>query len=58
MNSENFDNLRLELRRGGLVVAVLAALHSEHAKMVPVLVLVTSPFAGKCLLPPWKWTRS
>jgi hypothetical protein len=30
MSSENFDNLRLELRRGGLVVAVLAALHSEQ----------------------------
>ena len=30
MSSENFDNLRLELRRGGLVVAVLAALYSEQ----------------------------
>jgi PadR family transcriptional regulator, regulatory protein PadR len=30
MSSESFDNLRLELRRGGLVVAVLAALHSEQ----------------------------
>jgi PadR family transcriptional regulator PadR len=30
MNSQNFDNLRLELRRGGLVLAVLAALRSEQ----------------------------
>lgn len=29
-NSELFDNLRLELRRGCLVVAVLAQLHTEH----------------------------
>ena len=30
MNSEAFDNLRLELRRGCLVLAVLAALRSEQ----------------------------
>jgi PadR family transcriptional regulator, regulatory protein PadR len=30
MNTELFDNLRLELRRGSLVVAVLAALRTEH----------------------------
>ncbi|MGH9773441.1 MAG: PadR family transcriptional regulator [Candidatus Acidiferrales bacterium] len=29
-NSEVFDNLRLELRRGCLIVAVLAALRSEQ----------------------------
>jgi len=29
-NSELIDNLRLELRRGCLVVAVLAQLHTEH----------------------------
>ena len=29
-NSDLFDNLRLELRRGCLVVAVLAQLHTEH----------------------------
>jgi PadR family transcriptional regulator PadR len=29
-NSELFDNLRLELRRGCLVVAVMAQLHHEH----------------------------
>jgi len=29
-NSELFDNLRLELRRGCLVVGVLAQLHTEH----------------------------
>ena len=29
-SSELFDNLRLELRRGCLVVAVLAQLHAEH----------------------------
>jgi PadR family transcriptional regulator PadR len=29
-NSELFDNLRLELRRGCLVVAVLAELRTEH----------------------------
>ena len=29
-NSELFDNLRLELRRGCLVVAVLSQLHIEH----------------------------
>jgi PadR family transcriptional regulator PadR len=29
-NSELFDSLRLELRRGCLVVAVLAQLHTEH----------------------------
>jgi PadR family transcriptional regulator PadR len=29
-NSELFDNLRLELRRGCLAVAVLAQLHTEH----------------------------
>lgn len=29
-SSELFDNLRLELRRGCLVVAVLAQLHTEH----------------------------
>jgi PadR family transcriptional regulator, regulatory protein PadR len=29
-NSEHFDNLRLELRRGCLVVAVLTQLHTEH----------------------------
>ena len=29
-NSELFDNLRLELRRGCLVVAVLAQLRTEH----------------------------
>ena len=30
MNTELFENLRLELRRGSLVVAVLAALRSER----------------------------
>jgi PadR family transcriptional regulator, regulatory protein PadR len=30
MNPELFENLRLELRRGCLVVAVLAHLRSEH----------------------------
>jgi PadR family transcriptional regulator PadR len=30
MNSEAFENLRLELRRGCLVLAVLAALRSEQ----------------------------
>jgi PadR family transcriptional regulator, regulatory protein PadR len=30
MNSELFDNLRLELRRGAVVVAVLAALQQEE----------------------------
>jgi PadR family transcriptional regulator PadR len=30
VNSELFDNLRLELRRGCLVVAVLAQLATEH----------------------------
>lgn len=30
MNSELFENLRLELRRGCLVVAVLAQLRGEH----------------------------
>ena len=30
MNPEAFENLRLELRRGCLVLAVLAALRSEH----------------------------
>ncbi len=30
MNSELFENLRLELRRGCLVVAVLAQLRNEH----------------------------
>jgi PadR family transcriptional regulator, regulatory protein PadR len=30
MNTEPFENLRLELRRGCLVVAVLAALRVEH----------------------------
>ena len=30
MNPESFDNLRLELRRGCLVVAVLAQLRREH----------------------------
>jgi PadR family transcriptional regulator PadR len=30
MNAENFENLRLELRRGSLVIAVLAALHEEQ----------------------------
>ena len=30
MNSELFENLRLELRRGCLVVAVLAQLQTEH----------------------------
>ena len=29
-SSELFENLRLELRRGCLVVAVLAQLHAEH----------------------------
>jgi PadR family transcriptional regulator, regulatory protein PadR len=29
-NSSLFENLRLELRRGGLVLAVLAQLQSEH----------------------------
>ena len=29
-NHELFENLRLELRRGSLVLAVLAALRSEH----------------------------
>jgi PadR family transcriptional regulator PadR len=30
MNSEIFENLRLELRRGSLTLAVLAHLQSEH----------------------------
>jgi PadR family transcriptional regulator PadR len=30
MNPETFDNLRLELRRGSLIVAVLAQLRHEH----------------------------
>jgi PadR family transcriptional regulator PadR len=30
MDSELFDNLRLELRRGCLIVAVLAQLRAEH----------------------------
>jgi PadR family transcriptional regulator PadR len=30
MNTELFDNLRLELRRGSVVVAVLAALRTEQ----------------------------
>lgn len=30
MNSELFENLRLELRRGCLIVAVLAQLRAEH----------------------------
>jgi PadR family transcriptional regulator PadR len=30
VNSELFENLRLELRRGCLVVAVLVQLHAEH----------------------------
>lgn len=30
MNSELFENLRLELRRGCLIVAVLARLRDEH----------------------------
>src|SRR5712672_970547 len=30
MSPESFENLRLELRRGCLVVAVLAALHEEQ----------------------------
>ena len=30
MNSDTFENLRLELRRGCLVLAVLAKLHSEY----------------------------
>ena len=30
MNAEVFENLRLELRRGSLVVAVLSHLRSEH----------------------------
>lgn len=30
MDSELFDNLRLELRRGSLIVAVLAALRTEQ----------------------------
>jgi PadR family transcriptional regulator PadR len=30
MNPDNFENLRLELRRGCLVLAVLAALRSEQ----------------------------
>jgi PadR family transcriptional regulator PadR len=30
MNSDLFENLRLELRRGCLIVAVLAQLHQEH----------------------------
>jgi PadR family transcriptional regulator PadR len=30
MNPENFENLRLELRRGCLVLAVLAALRTEQ----------------------------
>jgi PadR family transcriptional regulator PadR len=30
MDPELFDNLRLELRRGCLVVAVMAHLHEEH----------------------------
>jgi PadR family transcriptional regulator PadR len=30
MNSDLLENLRLELRRGGLVLAVLAKLRSEY----------------------------
>jgi PadR family transcriptional regulator, regulatory protein PadR len=30
MNKEHFENLRLEIRRGSLVVAVLAALRTEQ----------------------------
>jgi len=30
MNSETFENLRLELRRGSLTLAVLAHLQAEH----------------------------
>ncbi|MBZ5617638.1 MAG: PadR family transcriptional regulator [Acidobacteriia bacterium] len=30
MNAELFENLRLELRRGSLIVAVLAQLRAEH----------------------------
>ena len=30
MNPDLFDNLRLELRRGSLILAVLAQLRSEH----------------------------
>jgi PadR family transcriptional regulator PadR len=30
MNTEHFENLRLELRRGSLVLAVLAALRAEQ----------------------------
>jgi len=30
MNSELFENLRLELRRGSLILAVLAQLRTEH----------------------------
>src|ERR1700689_41764 len=30
MNESPFENLRLELRRGGLVLAVLAQLRAEH----------------------------
>ena len=30
MDSERFENLRLELRRGCLILAVLAQLRSEH----------------------------
>jgi PadR family transcriptional regulator, regulatory protein PadR len=30
MNTELFENLRLELRRGSLVLAVLAELRAEH----------------------------
>ena len=30
MNNDAFENLRMELRRGSLVVAVLAHLRSEH----------------------------
>lgn len=30
MNDDTFDNLRMELRRGSLVVAVLAHLRAEH----------------------------
>src|SRR5579863_10383931 len=30
MNAELFENLRLELRRGSLILAVLGALRTEH----------------------------
>ncbi len=30
MNSDLFENLRLELRRGSLIIAVLAQLREEH----------------------------